>query len=111
MSEPLARTASGVSPLTVACVPTGKNAGVATRPCGVAISRRRAAPSVASKRNEKASGMLARVAWQYVEIECSALCCTLPTLRSEQQTGIAVRIEPVPLPDRVRIGALHHLEP
>ena len=41
----------------VACVPTGKNAGVATVPCGVDISPRRAAPSVASKRKEKTAGI------------------------------------------------------
>jgi hypothetical protein len=43
--------------LTVACVPTGKKAGVATSPCGVDISPWRAAPSVASKRKEKAAGI------------------------------------------------------
>src|SRR5262245_18372524 len=57
MSAPLARTASGARPFTVAWVPIGRNAGVATAPCGVTISPRRAAPSVASKRNEKASGI------------------------------------------------------
>src|SRR5215813_25566 len=59
MSAPLASTASGARPFTVAWVPIGKNVGVATEPCGVAISPRRAAPSVASKRNENASGMRA----------------------------------------------------
>src|SRR5262249_57245477 len=57
MSTPLGRTASGARPFTVAWVPIGRNAGVATAPCGVTISPRRAAPSVASKRNEKASGI------------------------------------------------------
>ena len=54
---PLARTASDGSSFTVACVPTGMNAGVATSPCGVAISPRRAAPSVARRRNGTASGI------------------------------------------------------
>src|SRR5262244_192007 len=57
MSAPVARTASGARPFTVAWLPIGKKAGVATAPCGVAISPRRATPSVASKRNEKASGI------------------------------------------------------
>src|ERR1700751_423375 len=57
MSAPVARTASGARPFTVAWVPIGKNAGGATAPCGVAISPRRATPSVASRRNEKASGI------------------------------------------------------
>ena len=35
MRVPVARSWSGVSPLTVACVPTGMNAGVSTEPCGV----------------------------------------------------------------------------
>ena len=41
---PVARSWSGVSPLTVAWVPTGMNAGVSTEPCGVSSSpsRRRA---------------------------------------------------------------------
>ena len=43
----------GCTPLTLACVPTGMKAGVRTRPCGVAISPLRAAPSVAMRRKEK----------------------------------------------------------
>src|SRR5499433_2955541 len=50
MSAPAARTVSGASPFTVACVPTGMKAGVATAPCAVAISPQRAAPSVAIRR-------------------------------------------------------------
>src|SRR5262245_4157851 len=50
MSAPAARTVSGASPFTVACVPTGIKAGVATGPCAVAISPQRAAPSVAIRR-------------------------------------------------------------
>ena len=52
MSAPVARTVSGASPLTVACVPTGMKAGVRTGPCGVVISPQRAAPSVATSRKE-----------------------------------------------------------
>ena len=40
---PVARSWSGVSPLTVAWVPTGMNAGVSTGPCGVCSRPRRAA--------------------------------------------------------------------
>ena len=43
----------GCTPLTVACVPTGMKAGVRTTPCAVAISPRRAAPSVASSLKPK----------------------------------------------------------
>src|SRR5262249_55729118 len=54
MSAPAARTVSGASPFTVACVPTGMKAGVATAPCAVAISPQRAAPSgvIRRKANE-----------------------------------------------------------
>src|SRR5262245_10021652 len=54
MSAPAARTVSGASPFTVACVPTGMKAGVATAPCSVTISPQRAAPSVAISRKENA---------------------------------------------------------
>src|SRR5205807_1496455 len=57
MSAPSNRTVSGVSPFTVACVPTGMKAGVATMPCGVLISPQRAAPSVASRQKEKPTGI------------------------------------------------------
>src|SRR5689334_1101219 len=49
---PASRTISGVSPLTVACVPTGMNTGVRTLPCGVWNAPARAAPSVASRVKE-----------------------------------------------------------
>src|SRR5262245_45985931 len=54
MSAPLARTVSGSSPLTVAWVPTGMNAGVRTGPWGVTNSPQRAAPSLAINRKENA---------------------------------------------------------
>src|SRR5690349_5164904 len=47
MSAPVARTAAGCTPFTVACVPIGMKAGVRTVPCAVVISPSRAAPSVA----------------------------------------------------------------
>src|SRR5712671_2221979 len=53
MSAPVARTVPGASAFTVACVPTGMKAGVATGPCGVMISPQRAAPSVAINRKER----------------------------------------------------------
>src|SRR5690348_7507078 len=53
MSAPVARTVPGASAFTVACVPTGMKAGVATAPCGVMISPQRAAPSVAIRRKER----------------------------------------------------------
>ena len=46
---PVARSWSGVSPLTVAWVPTGMNAGVSSRPCGVS-SRPSRAPEAGSWR-------------------------------------------------------------
>src|ERR1700746_3960000 len=91
MSAPVARTASGSRPLTVACVPTGMKAGVATVPWGVMISPRRAAPSVAIRRNWKAGiGTL--------------------VLRTEQQAGVPVGIEAIACRDGMRIGLLHHLQ-
>src|SRR5215813_6268163 len=53
MSAPVAGTVPGASAFTVACVPTGMKAGVATGPCGVMISPQRAVPSVASRRKER----------------------------------------------------------
>src|SRR5689334_13549767 len=47
ISAPAARTAAACTPFTVACVPTGMNAGVRTGPCAVVSSPRRAGPSVA----------------------------------------------------------------
>src|SRR6202051_779015 len=64
MSAPPARTACGSMPLTVAWVPTGMKAGVATRPWGVVISPQRAAPSVAIRRNWKASDIGTAQFWQ-----------------------------------------------
>jgi hypothetical protein len=60
ISAPVAATISGVIPFTVACVPTGMKAGVATRPCGVTNSPRRAAPSLLISWKEKGSGIFAR---------------------------------------------------
>jgi hypothetical protein len=57
MSAPLSRTSRQVTAFMAACVPTGMNAGVATRPCGVTISPARAAPSVALRQNENTSVM------------------------------------------------------
>src|SRR5215510_14310080 len=53
MSAPVARTVPGASAFTVAWVPTGMKAGVATGPCGVMISPQRAAQSVAIRRKER----------------------------------------------------------
>src|ERR1051325_8353439 len=44
---PATRSCSGVTPFTVARVPTGMNTGVATAPCGVSRRPTRVAPSVA----------------------------------------------------------------
>ncbi len=57
ISAPVARTSCGVSPFTVACVPTGMKAGVCTLPCGVTSSPRRAAPSVLLMVKENGSGI------------------------------------------------------
>src|SRR5436190_21347847 len=54
ISVPSARTSAGAIPFTAAWVPTGTKAGVATVPCTVLISPRRAAPSVESRRKENA---------------------------------------------------------
>ena len=48
-SAPVALTSSTNTALTVAAVPTGMKAGVRMMPRGVAISPRRAFPSVAMK--------------------------------------------------------------
>src|SRR6266508_680256 len=45
---PTSCNCGGVSPLTVAWVPTGMNTGVSMAPCAVSSRPRRAAPSVAS---------------------------------------------------------------
>ena len=71
------------------CVPTGMKAGVCTRPCGVTNSPRRAAPSVLISVKEKVAHRLGRI----------------------KQTRIAVGIETIAGRDRVRIGALHRVEP
>src|ERR1700686_1768649 len=93
MSAPPARTACGSMPLTVAWVPTGMKAGVATRPWGVAISPQRAAPSVASRWNWKASGIgIAR--FEAIKNQEKRIG-RIPGLRAEQQAGIAIGIEPV----------------
>ena len=63
MSAPVrAHRRPASAPFTVACVPTGMKAGVRTTPCGVAISPRRAAPSVAIRRKEKGSDMATSIA-------------------------------------------------
>src|SRR5207302_8305904 len=94
MSAPAARTASGASPFTVACVPTGINAGVATGPCAVVIAPQRAAPSVAIRRKEKES-----------------IAAVVSGRRAQQQAGVAIGVEPIAGGDRMRIGALHRIEP
>src|SRR5258708_29816453 len=96
MSAPPARTACGSMPLTVAWVPTGMKAGVATRPWDVVISPQRAAPSVAERRNWKASGI--GIARFYVR------------LRPKQQARIPIGIEPVAGRNRMRVGLSHHVE-
>src|SRR4051794_6120493 len=53
---PTARTMSGVSPLTVAWVPTGMKIGVSTVPCGVVSRPVRAAPSRCSTVKEMDMG-------------------------------------------------------
>src|SRR6478736_6400826 len=57
MSAPVASTAAGCMPFTVACVPIGMKAGVRTVPCAVMISPRRAAPSVASSVKPKSGAI------------------------------------------------------
>src|ERR1041384_1304627 len=57
MSAPVARTAAGCTPFTVACVPIGMKAGVRTAPCAVTISPARAAPSVASSVKPKSGAI------------------------------------------------------
>src|SRR5215470_8808585 len=89
MSVPQARTSSGRMPFTVACVPTGMNAGVRTMPCGVVSSPQRAAPSVAMSRKELLSGMGG----------------------PEQQTRVAVGIETIVRRHGVGVGAPHGVEP
>src|SRR5579863_1430959 len=103
MSAPLPRTACGSMPLTLAWVPTGMKAGVATAPWGVAISPRRAAPSVASRRNWKGSGTGAPRGPK-------ESCRSISGLPAEQQARISVGIEPVARRDRMCVGPLHHLE-
>ena len=46
MLAPVARTDSGIMPLTVAAVPTGMKTGVSTSPQAVCRRPRRAVPSV-----------------------------------------------------------------
>src|SRR4051812_13686503 len=58
MRAPTCSSWAGVSPLTVACVPTGMNMGVSTGPCGVCKRPRRAAPSEASNSKVMAIGSL-----------------------------------------------------
>ena len=74
MSAPVARTVSGSSPLTVACVPTGMNAGVRTGPCGVANSPQRAAPSVAMQSERE----LHQTSWV---IDTTFICVSYWSLR------------------------------
>src|SRR5262249_49515514 len=63
----------------------GKNAGVATEPCGVAISPRRAAPSVASKWKGETSGIGAG------ELRSSCVGCTAGIIAQKlYQAGRAV---------------------
>src|SRR5262249_7704498 len=106
MSVPIARSVSGASPFTVACVPQGMNAGVATVPCAVTISPRRAGPSVASKRKAKASAI--------APSEPSGPdYCLRPhaPLWPEQQAGIAIGVKPISVGDRMCIGALDNVQP
>ena len=79
------------SPFTVACVPTGMKAGVRISPCGVVDLAARA-----PRRRSRAGGRRRRRS-------CRP--------RSEQQAGIAIGIEPIARRDRMRVGALHRVEP
>src|SRR5215471_6620257 len=92
MSAPASRTSCQCTPLSAPWVPTGMKAGVRTTPRGVRISPVRAAPSVLMSENENASAIGL-------------------THRPMQQAGIAVGVEAIAVGDRVRIGALHHVEP
>ena len=60
MSAPAARTWSIYSAFTVPPVPTGMKAGVRIVPRGIAISPRRALPSVVIRRKPKFSVLIGR---------------------------------------------------
>src|ERR1700694_4497270 len=122
MSVPSARTSSGRIALTAAWVPTGMNAGVRTTPCAVAISPRRALPSLLCSRNAKPDiANSAAIAFrgmpghehltqvQFYEYR-TVIAAHHKSRATEQQAGIAVGIEPVAGIDRMRVGALHDLE-
>src|SRR5881628_157286 len=88
MRAPAASRSSGVSALTVACVPTGMKTGVSTTPWAVVRRPRRAAPSVASRWN--VMGSITGEAWRGV---------------SYDQHGVAVRVEAVAGCDGVVVRA------
>src|SRR4249919_2664315 len=137
MSAPLARRASEVMPFTVACVPTGMNAGVATMPWAVVISPHRAAPSRARRRKEKRSSISSSHRHARPRSPACADCVNLSALpgihvlyrgqdvdgrakpghddqsRSffEEQAGIAVGIKSIIALDRMRVSTLHDIEP
>src|SRR5262245_24889269 len=74
MSAPAARTWSMYMALTVPPVPTGMKAGVRTVPRGMEISPRRAPPSVASRRKEKASAIVLLVVdWRVRRLDVERL--------------------------------------
>src|SRR5262249_45619924 len=56
ISAPSSFSCAGVMPLTVACVPTGMNAGVLTVPCAVVRRPQRAGPSPATTPKPPAGG-------------------------------------------------------
>src|SRR5919109_1229216 len=103
MVVPSSRRRSGSSPLTLAFVPTGMNAGVGTSPCAVRRTPARAAPSVAvtAKLMVFSSPCLATF---------RAPSRNSPFVRSkagggtgwplENQHGVSERVEPVALLDR-----------
>src|SRR3954471_19886128 len=107
--------------------------GVATSPCAVAISPRRASPSIASRRKEKKASCIG--AGAKVGPGCS-ITIWLPTKiilrrnhhcagsqpaqfrgswglrqsRRKQQASIAIGVEAIAVPNGVGVGALHHVE-
>ena len=93
MSAPSARTCSGYIVFTVACVPTGMKAGVRISPRGVSMRPVRAAPSPA------------------VTVKGKPLTASPRCPFGVKQAGVAVGIEAIAGVDRMRVGALHGVEP
>src|SRR6188474_2949027 len=98
MSAPVARTCSMYIAFTVPAVPTGMKAGVRTAPRGIAISPRRAAPSVPISRKEKRSAVIFLVA------QSSSFS------PGKEQARIAVGVEAIGLRNRMGISGPHGFE-